>query len=100
MGPPAMARRVARAARTLSWSWPMLPTMSAKMVGSSAPGTSYFVLAGMIMPARQRRSSRSAFVRGWSVMAGSIEQGCETLLHRVGDVEREGLDRAGGVHAA
>src|SRR5690348_255520 len=78
----------------------MLATMSARIVSSSAPGTRYFALAGMIMPARQRRSARSASDRVSSLIAASIEQGCQALLDAVRDVQRQRLDRGGRVHAA
>ncbi len=55
--PPASVRSLASAALTLSTSRPTLLTMSAKIVSSSAPGTSYFALAGMTIPARQRKSA-------------------------------------------
>ena len=85
-GALASLRTLASAARTWSASRPMLVTMSAKIVSSSAPGTPYFALGGTIMPARQRRSAVSSLVRVCSLISASIEQGCQTLLHAVGDI--------------
>ena len=49
---------------------------------------------GTIMPARQRRSAISASFNVCSFIAASIvEQGCQALLHAVGDVQRQSLDR-------
>src|SRR5579863_8804409 len=99
-GPPASVRNLASAVRTLSRSRPMLLTMSAKIVSSSAPGTSYFALAGTIMPATQRRSAISVSVRIWSLMSASIEQCCQALFHAVSDVQRQRLYRRRRIHAA
>src|SRR5277367_39633 len=71
------------------------------MAASSAPGTLYSLLAGMIMPAMAWRSSRWAGVRIASRdITASIEQIGQTLLHLVGDIERNGLDRRGRIDAA
>src|SRR5437762_1004657 len=70
--------------------------MSAWIAGSSAPGTLNSSLAGTIMAAIVQRSSRWA--RGsWlsADMMASVEEIGETLLHLVGDVERDGLDGRG-----
>src|SRR5258708_25021268 len=75
--------------------------MSAWIAPSSAPGTSYSALAGIIIALMTRRSSRWAGVRAFSaVMAASIEQIGQAALHLVGDVERDGLDGGGRVDAA
>src|SRR6185436_4470696 len=72
-------------------------------VRSSAPaaGSRPSALAGMI-------ASRSVVsMRSWSaekpgasslMYASVVEQVGEVLLHRVGDVERQRLDRVGGIH--
>src|SRR5579863_2934044 len=91
------------AACTSRWSRPNDLTMSAKMIGSSAPGTPNSVLAGMIIPAMHWRSRNSAADRLALVslcMSLSIEQGGQALLHRVGDIKRQGLDCTGRIHAA
>src|ERR1035438_2157897 len=76
----------------------MLLTMSAKIIALSAPGTSYFVLGGIIMPARQRKSEISASFSVCSFIAASIvEQGCQASLHAVGDVQRDRLDGGGWI---
>src|SRR5882757_6012011 len=75
--------------------------MSAWIAASSAPGTAYSVLAGMIKAATARKSSR--WVRlsvSSSDITSSIEQIGEALLHLIGDVERDGLDGGGRVDAA
>src|SRR3984893_17014164 len=75
--------------------------MSAWSLGSSAPGTLYSVLAGMIIAATVRRSSRWAFVRAGSIdMTSSVEQIGKAALHLIGDVERYGLNGGGRVHPA
>src|SRR6476661_5003818 len=75
--------------------------MSAWIAASSAPGTLYSSLAGMIIAAMVRRSPRWAEVSSFvSDMATSIEQIGEALLHLIGDVERDGLDGGGRVDAA
>src|SRR5260370_34838336 len=75
--------------------------MSAWTAASSAPGTLYSSLAGIIIAAMVRKSSRCAEVRIFSAdIISSIEQIGEALLHLVGDVERDGLDGGGRVHAA
>src|SRR4029079_15881003 len=75
--------------------------MAAWIAGSSAPGTLYSSLAGTIIAATVRRSSRWAEVNSLAAdMAGSIEEVCKALLHLVGDVERDRLDGRGRVHAA
>src|SRR3978361_1914519 len=75
--------------------------MSAWIAASSAPGALYAVLAGMIMAETARKSSRC---RGGSALFGnmttSIEQIGETLLHLIGDVERDGLDGRSRIDAA
>src|SRR6201999_3622386 len=71
------------------------------MAASSAPGTSYSWLAGMIIAAIVLRSSRCLGVSvGSTDMPPSIEQIGEALLHLVGDVERDGLDGGGRIDAA
>src|ERR1700733_14645654 len=71
------------------------------MAASSAPGTLYSVLAGIIIAATSRKSSRCFGVSGVSAdIAASIEQIGQALLHLIGDVERDGLDGGGRVHAA
>src|SRR4051812_18460692 len=75
--------------------------MSPWIAASSAPGTLYSSLAGMIMAATVRRSLRWAAVRAFSaVITSSIEQIGETLLDLVGDIERDGLDGGGRIDAA
>src|SRR4029079_16844820 len=75
--------------------------MSAWIAESSAPGTLYSSLAGMIIAATVRRSLRWARVSSTlGDMAVSIEEVGEALLHLVGDVERDRLDGRGRVHAA
>src|ERR1700754_1901095 len=74
--------------------------MSACTAASSAPGTLYSSLAGMIMPAMARRSSRWRWVRVGSDIVSSIKEIGEALLHLIGDVERDGLDGGGRVDAA
>src|SRR6185437_5224888 len=65
------------------------------------PGTLYSVLAGMIIAATARRSSRWADVSVLSSdISASVEQIGEALLHLVGDVERDGLDGGGRIDAA
>src|SRR5882757_1828777 len=74
--------------------------MSSWIAGSSAPGTLYSSLAGMIITATVRRSSRWAEVNSFAAdMAASIEQIGKTLLHLVGDIERDRLDGRGRVDA-
>src|SRR5579863_6894854 len=71
------------------------------MIASSAPGTPYSVLAGIITPAMMRKSSRWAAVRVVSAaMVSSIKQIGEPLLHLIGDVKRDGLDGGSRVHPA
>src|SRR6201995_497627 len=71
------------------------------MAASSAPGTSYSWLAGMIIAAIVLRSSRCLGVGvGSTDMPPSIEQIGEALLHLVGDVERKRLDGGGRIDAA
>jgi hypothetical protein len=67
-------------------SRPRLCTTSAKIVSSSAPGTPCAVLAGIIMPARQRSDRSSSAVRGssWFRMAASVEQGGKALFDAPG----------------
>src|SRR5260370_15360772 len=75
--------------------------MSAWTAASSAPGTLYCSLAGIIIAAMVRRSSRCAEVRIFSAdIASSIEQIGEALLHLIGDVERDSLDGGGRIDAA
>src|SRR5579872_7471527 len=77
--------------------------MSAKMIGSSAPGTPNSVLSGMIIPAMHWRSRNSAADRLASLslcMSSSIEQGSQALLHGIGDIKRQSLDGTGRIHAA
>src|SRR5436190_23143334 len=75
--------------------------MSAWIAGSSAPGTLYSSLAGTIIAAIVRRSSRWAEVSSFAAdITSSIEQIGETLLHLVGDVERDGLDGGRRIDAA
>ena len=60
-----------------------------------------FAAGGNDHARRQRADRRAgAGVRGFADMAISIEQIGEALLHLVGDVERNGLDRGRRVHAA
>src|SRR5215831_10469853 len=77
------------------------------MAGSSAPGTLYSALSGIIMAAMTRRSSRWAGVRLWAVIfvsttfiAVSIKQIREALFHLVCDVERDRLDSGRRVDTA
>src|ERR1700740_1618765 len=75
--------------------------MSPWIAASSAPGTLYSSLSGIIMPEITRRSSRWAEVRDFStIMWSSIEEIGEAALHLIGDVERDGLDGGGRVDAA
>src|SRR4051812_15634833 len=75
--------------------------MSAWMAASSAPGTAYSVLAGMIMAATVRKSSHWVELSAFSAdITASIEQIGKALLHLVGDVERDGLDGGGRIDAA
>ncbi len=75
--------------------------MSAWIAGSSAPGTLYSSLAGTIIAATVRRSSRWARVSSLVAdMAVSVEEVGKALLHLVGDVERDRLDGRGRIHAA
>src|SRR5438876_2648595 len=75
--------------------------MSAWIAGSSAPGTLYSSLAGMIIAATVRRSSRWAVVSSFAAdMAVSVEEVGKALLDLVGDVERDRLNGRGRVHAA
>src|ERR1700719_1639591 len=100
-GVPASRARWSSASPTRLVSRPSVARMSAWMAPSSAPGTSYSALAGIIIALTTRRSSRWAGVRAFSaVMISSIEQICEAALHLVGDVERDGLDGGGRVDAA
>src|SRR5471032_599873 len=93
-----MPARFFSATRRSSRSRPMLFTMSAKIFSSSAPGTPWVALAGIIVPAKARRSSVSL---GDSMMGSIEESGSgQALLDGVGDVEGERLDRGGRVHAA
>src|SRR6266702_7641621 len=74
--------------------------MSAWMAASSAPGTAYSELAGIIMAATVRKSARWPGVSAFSAdIASSIEQIGEALLHLVGDVERDGLEGGGRIDA-
>src|SRR5882762_821631 len=71
------------------------------MAASSAPGTLYSSLAGIIIAAMVRRSSRCVEVRRFSTdIISSIEQIGEAALHLVGDVERNRLDGGGWIDAA
>src|SRR6266702_3838323 len=71
------------------------------MAASSAPGTLYSSLAGIIIAAMVPRSSRCVEVREFSTdIISSIEQVGEAALHLVGDVERDGLDGGGRIDAA
>src|SRR6185295_6556893 len=85
---------------TSAVSRPSVASMSAWIAGSSAPGTLYSSLAGMIIAATVRRSSRWAEVSSFADMAVSVEEVGKALLHLVGDVERDRLDGRGRVHAA
>ena len=102
---PAACRQGARddraPASTSAVSRPSVASMSAWIAGSSAPGTLYSSLAGTIIAATVRRSSRWAEVSSFAAdMAVSIEEVGKALLHLVGDVERDRLDGRGRVHAA
>src|SRR5437588_10194433 len=75
--------------------------MSAWFLRSSAPGTLYSALSGMIIAATARKSSRWAGVRAGSVdIASSVKEIGEAALHLIGDVERDGLNGGGRVHPA
>src|SRR3954451_8411256 len=65
--------------------------MSAWIAASSAPGTLYSSLGGIIMPATVRKSSCWAEVRATDIIS-SIKKIGQALLHLVGDVERDGLN--------
>src|SRR5471032_964114 len=86
------------ATRRSSRSRPMLFTMSAKILSSSAPGTPWVALAGIMVPAKARKSSVSLD----DSMMGSIEESGsgQALLDGVGDVEGQRVDRRGRVHTA
>src|SRR6185437_4835939 len=94
---PARPATSASASRTGASSRPSVVRMSAWIAGSSAPGTRYSALSGIITPARARRSSLAVLVSG---IGASVEQIGEALLDLVGDVERQRLDCRGRVHAA
>src|SRR6185436_7535844 len=82
-------------------SRPIVLRISVWIAASSAPGTAYSVLAGMIMAATVRKSARGAELRAFSAdIFSSIEQIGEALLHLIGDVERDGLDGGGRIDAA
>src|SRR5271166_3666823 len=78
------------------------------MSGSSAPGTLYSALSGIIIAAIARKSSRCAGLRPLPAVtavstlfiAASIEQIGQTLFHLVRDIERNRLDGGGRVDAA
>src|SRR6185295_15606900 len=74
--------------------------MSAWIASSSAPGTLYSSLAGMIIPATVRRSSRWVWVSISANMTSSVKQIGQAALHLVGDVERDGLNGGSRVDAA
>src|SRR6476660_5069995 len=74
--------------------------MSAWIASSSAPGTLYSSLAGMIIPATVRRSSRWVWVSISANMTSSVKEIGQAAFHLVGDVERDGLDRGSRVDAA
>src|ERR1700736_5237859 len=75
--------------------------MPACTAPSSAPGTLYSSLAGIIIAAMVRKSSRCVEVRIFSAdIITSIEQIGEAALHLVGDVEGDGLDRGSRIDAA
>ena len=77
----------------------MLPMTSETIRSSSAPGTPYFALAGMIRP-EAAQVLDLGLGQGLHIHFGSrIEQGCEALLDAVGDIKRQRLDRGGRVHA-
>src|SRR5689334_13171278 len=100
-GWPARRARWSSAERTAAPSRPRVATISAMIAASSAPGTSYSALAGIIMPAIMRRSSRCAAVSSsFDCMMASIKEVGEALLHLIGDVERDGLDGGGRIDAA
>src|SRR5215469_14306537 len=99
-GRPASRARWSSAAVTCLVSRPSVFSMSAWMAASSAPGTLYSSLAGIIMPATVRRSLHWARVRAISVITSSIEQIGQAALHLIGDVERDGLDGGGRIDAA
>src|SRR5882757_8364582 len=85
----------------MSVSRPSVARISAWIAASSAPGTLYSSLAGMIIAATLRRSSRWDAVREVSAdMISSIEEIGKALFHLVGDVERDGLDGGGRIDAA
>src|SRR4029077_9877406 len=81
-------------------SRPTVARMSAWMTRSSAPGTLYSALSGMIIPATVPRSSRWALVSVSADIASSVKEIGKALLHLVGDVERDRLDGRGRVDAA
>src|SRR6516162_7817850 len=79
------------------------------MTGSSAPGTLYSALSGIIIAAIARRSSRWAGVRlllcavtlvSTLFIAASIEQIGQALFHLIGHIERNRLDGGGRVDSA
>src|SRR6266702_975975 len=74
--------------------------MSAWIAASSAPGTLYSSLAGMIMAAMARRSLRCACVSASVGIASSVKQIGKAVLHLIGDVERDGLNGGGRIDAA
>src|SRR5471032_959165 len=98
-----MPARLLSALRTSWRSRSILVTMSAKILSSSAPGTPWRALAGMMAPAKARRSLVS-----WSDSMGGTRStslikkggGGQALLDGVGDVERQRLDGRGRIHAA
>src|SRR5882724_5680881 len=71
------------------------------MAVSSAPGTLYSALAGIIIAAMTRRSPRCRVESMFSAdMSASIKEIGQPALHLVGDVERDGLNGGGRVHPA
>ena len=85
----------------MSVSRPSVAIMSAWMAESSAPGTLYSGLAGTIIAATTRRSSRWVEVRADTAdIVSSIEEIGEALLHLVGDVERDRLNGGGRIDTA
>src|SRR5512140_3160733 len=81
-------------------SRPSVLSMSAWIAASSAPGTLYSSLAGTIMAATVRRSSRWRWVNAGTDIISSIKEIGEALLHLIGDVERDGLNGGGRVDAS
>src|SRR5438067_3110777 len=100
-GFPASRARRSSASRTSLVSRPSVARMSAWIFGSSAPGTLYSSLSGIIIAAIMRRSSRWTWVRTGSInIASSVKEIGEAALHLIGDVERDGLNGGGRVHPA